>query len=101
MPFVHGLQRFCKTCTAVTQRRSYEKPFAFSELVISNVGSGASDVFARTLPTGISRSRSVRITAWKTFNVSSQLSMEENRMDQSTTLRYLPNSALRHPIEFS
>lgn len=85
MPFVHGLQRFCKTCTAVTQRRSCEKPFAFSELVISNVGSGVS----------------VRITAWKTFNVSSQLSMEENRMDQSTTLRYLPNSALRHPIEFS
>ena len=79
----------------MTQGRSCEKPFAFSESVISNVGSGASDVFARTLLIGISRSRPLRRTAWKTFKVSSQFSMEENGMYQSTTERYLPNSVLR------
>ena len=79
----------------MTQRRSCEKPFAFSESVISNVGSGASDVFARTLLVGISRSRPVRRTEWKTLKVSSQFSMWENGMYQFTTLRYLPNSVLR------
>ena len=44
---------------------------------------GASDVLTPIRLTGINRSRSVCMTSWKTFNISSKDCMDEKRPDQS------------------
>ena len=54
-----------------------------------------SDVFTRTLLTGMSRSSSVRIALLNTYSISLQQSREENSGGQSLTLRCLPKSVLR------
>ena len=55
---------------------------------------GASVVFTCTCLTGINRLRPVVITSWKTRKRSSQHAQEENKVDQSMTLKYLPISDL-------
>ena len=71
-------------------------PFKYKRFqVLGDPRESWSDVFTRTLLTGMSRSSSVRSALLNTYSISLQQSREENSGGQFLTLRCLPKSVLR------